>query len=156
MSFTDPAGTKRLGAVQALLLSIAGSAAFTAVSTVVIVIAGTGIADVVLSLLTLVVSFVTASIVIGVSAVVVGLPLTWVLSQSRLEQPWIYPLCGFVTGALLIGAYGLARESSVGLSSAALPFTLLGALPGSICGAIWWLAYRRHRQEPELDMAVFD
>jgi len=88
---------------------------------------------------------------IGVAAagIVIGLPLTWVLSSNRLEGPWTYPPVGFLVGAtLVLIVYNLVfawapRE----VIPMFVPLVLVGGLPGGIYGALWWYFHRRHRQD---------
>ena len=83
--------------------------------------------------------------IIAAAGLVVGLPVTWILSRNGLEQSWTYPLLGFLSGAMivlvLIRLLG-AQEQREFIE--ALPITLLGAVPGAIYGALWWFLHRRH------------
>ena len=79
-------------------------------------------------------AFICATIVMALAAGMIGVPLTLLLARYGLEQPWSYPLAGLFAGAALV-------QLAVGT-----PFTPVGALPGALSGAIWWLAYRRHER----------
>jgi len=96
------------------------------------------------------VAFLVAAVIIAFAALLIGLPLTWLLEQWRMETPWSYPLAGFIAGAALIALvpamFGALRAEA---PFEFLPYIWIGALPGSICGAIWWWAYRRHVQDRE-------
>lgn len=96
------------------------------------------------------VAFFFAAVIIALAASLIGLPLTWLFEQWRLETPWIYPLAGFVAGAaLIVLTPALVGELRGDAPFEFLPYAWIGALPGALSGAIWWWAYRRHVQDPQ-------
>jgi len=87
---------------------------------------------------TLILVFAASAAVIGAAAIVVGLPLTWILAANRMENDWVYPLSGLVAGAavpiILSGWLGVA-----GRDLETLPYLILAcAAPGALCGWLWW------------------
>lgn len=90
-------------------------------------------------------AFVIAAIVIGVAAAIIGLPLTWLAARTGLEGLWTYVVAGFVSGGamvtLVLALTGDLRGDSV---FEFFPYSGIGALPGGVCGALWWLLCRRH------------
>jgi hypothetical protein len=90
-------------------------------------------------------AFFVAAMIIALAALLIGLPLTWLLEQWRIETPWSYPLAGFIAGAaVIVVAPALFGEAPFEF----LPYAWIGALPGAVSGAIWWRAYRRHARDP--------
>ena len=142
MSFSDRSWTPTEDGSLAFLYAVLGSAAFATIATAAIVLLEPAPflpADFLLFV------FLIALVVIGVAAVGIGLPLTVLLAQRDWERAWTYPLAGFATGALLVLLAPLLLDiPRAGGLLAWLPFTPVGALSGLVCGAIWWLAFRRH------------
>ena len=91
--------------------------------------------------------FAKAAVVIAAVAAIVGLPLTRFLARSRRERPSSYPLAGLAAGAALALAFAVATAEPHHPLYRFLAFAATGALPGCVCGTIWWLAYRRHERE---------
>ena len=126
--------------------AVAGTAILIAVASVVIMsITSSGEG------LTFIFFFALIGSMFGVAAagLIIGLPLTWVLANNRLESPWTYPPVGFSVGAtIVLLLYGLvfASEPEAILASFG-PLTLVGGLPGGIYGALWWYFHRRHVQD---------
>ena len=93
-------------------------------------------------------AFIGAVPVIALAAALIGLPLTWLLARHKLEGPLVYPLAGFVAGALIVTFASILPGFGRGGPplDVLLFFGWVGAVPGFISGAIWWRAYRRHAQ----------
>jgi hypothetical protein len=92
-------------------------------------------------------ALIVSALVIALVAALVGLPLTWLLAGRRWEAPWTYPAVGSIVGAAV--TVGFFRIGSTGASRPAeewLQIAAFGAVPGLVCGASWWLLYRRHFQ----------
>jgi hypothetical protein len=92
-----------------------------------------------------VVALIAAAVVIAFAALLVGLPLTFLLEETRSEEAWIYPAAGLFVG----GAITIAFDRFVIGDRLAVPDLLgkmapFGAVPGGVCGALWWFLYRRH------------
>ena len=127
-------------------MSVLGSALATAI-VVGVLAAG---ADVDAAVIAFIIAFIIALPVIGLSAIVIGLPLTRVLESNGWERPWSYPLAGFVFGAIVY--FLLLQAVGLPLTSRSDPIALLvGALPGALCGALWWWFERRHAQRRDND-----
>ena len=86
--------------------------------------------------------------VVGVA--ILALPLTFLLKKFRLEQIWSYAALGFATGY----AFGFLALPGVAAWSGPYGRVLLGlwllsnssfGFAGAAGGAVWWLAYRKHR-----------
>jgi hypothetical protein len=92
------------------------------------------------------VSFFAGLVVIALAGAAFGLPLTAILKSSRLERPWTYPLAGLILGAALMLLIAIIADGGPHNVKELLPFVPMGALPGAISGAIWWIFHRRHRQ----------
>ena len=95
------------------------------------------------------VAFLVSLVVIGLSALVIGLPLTRLFESNGWERPWSYPLAGFVFGGIIMFLVAEASGSPNLWSEQYALFLLTGALPGLLCGALWWWFERRHRQDDE-------
>ena len=92
-------------------------------------------------------TLIVATVVIGAAAVLIGLPLTWLCARLRIERAWTYPLAGFAAGAALVVLTpvltgGEGSDSMLEFT----PYAWVGALPGALCGAIWWWVHRRYEQ----------
>ena len=98
-------------------------------------------------------AFFVSVLVVAVGGITVGLPIIGILARNRTEQFWHYPVTGFLAGMLITGLmFGLPLASITGTLApgfylALLPFTLIGALPGSVFGILWWYFHRRHVQK---------
>ena len=144
MSFADERGVEpglRVGLAAAVL----GGALSVALGVMLVLLGGDAASfDLLLNLQIALIAFLSAVIVIGLAAIAIGLPVTWMLAHYRLESPWAYPIAGFLAGAALVAfvpvLIGDTRGGSV-FEFVALAW--IGGLPGGICGAIWWLSYRR-------------
>jgi hypothetical protein len=135
---------------NAYLLAVAGAAAFTALAVVLVAIGSEGLsADFVALPMIFLLAFLVAVVIIGLSALLIGLPLTWLLARHGLERPWTYPFAGLAAGAGLVTFLPvLSGDLRGGSLLEFLPYAPVGALPGCLCGAIWWRVYRRHMQDP--------
>ena len=87
-----------------------------------------------------------AILIIGLAAAAIGLPLTHILESNRWERPWSYPLAGFVFGGAIAYIFAEAIGEPVTLAPNELVVLLIGALPGALCGGLWWWFERRHAQ----------
>ena len=96
--------------------------------------------------LVFIVAFIGAILIIGLAAAVIGLPLTQVLESNGWERPWSYPLAGFVLGSAIAYIIAEAIHEPVTMSPNELVVLLIGALPGALCGSLWWWFERRHAQ----------
>lgn len=135
---------------NAFLLAVAGSALLPALAIFVLSAFDTGPMrfDIGAVLAITLIAFVIAFAVIGLAALIIGLPLTWFLARNRLEQPWTYPLAGLIAGASLVIYFPVLSGDLRGESILEfLPWAPIGALPGCLCGTIWWWTYRRHMQD---------
>jgi hypothetical protein len=92
------------------------------------------------------VALIGALLVIGLSAVLLGLPLTQLLESNGWERPWSYPLAGFVLGGAIAYIVAVAIDAPQNVSPEEVFVLLIGALPGALCGGLWWLLERRHAQ----------
>jgi hypothetical protein len=92
------------------------------------------------------VALLVGTAVIAFAAVAFGLPMTAILRSSRLEQPWTYPLAGLIVGGALLLLIAIVADGGPHNVEELLPFVPIGALPGALSGAIWWIFHRRHRQ----------
>ncbi|HEU0098949.1 MAG TPA: hypothetical protein VFQ67_09265 [Allosphingosinicella sp.] len=89
---------------------------------------------------------IAAALVVALAAALIGLPLTWLLQRSRSEAPWTYPAAGLVAGAaVMTGFFGIGADGGRPAGEWLL-IASVGAVPGLVCGAAWWLRYRRHLQ----------
>lgn len=139
MSFSE---TRAFGDGGGCGLSVLGSAIVTAIVTAVFLTTeGIGIAAIGFA-----VAFVVSLTVIGLAAAVIGLPLTQILLSNGWERPWSYPLAGFIFGGAIVLIF-LEMAEPPTWSVEVLAFLLIGALPGALCGALWWWFERRHRQD---------
>ena len=143
MSFSDTP-TQENGCGCALSVII--SAAFTAVGFAILFYAS-GDGD--FAAAAFGIAFVGATLVIGLAAVVLGLPLTQLLESSGWERPWSYPFAGFVFGGAIAYIVSVAINEPPGQASDELFVLLIGALPGALCGGLWWWFERRHVQGSE-------
>ena len=126
-------------------MSVLWSAIATAVVTAVFLTTeGIGIAAIGFA-----VAFVVSLTVIGLSALVIGLPLTRLFESNGWERPWSYPLAGFVFGGVIMFIGAEAFAAPMRWSEQTTPILLIGALPGCLCGALWWWLERRHRQDDD-------
>jgi hypothetical protein len=137
-SDTDTFGGGAGGCLKSVLLSALGTATGTA-----ILFADSQFGY---AMIAFVVSFLVAMPVIGLSALALGLPLTRLLESSGWERPWSYPLAGFILGGVIIFIGAEAVGMPIRWSEQSTPALLTGALPGLLCGALWWWFERRHRQ----------
>ena len=89
-----------------------------------------------------------ALVVNALTALLVGLPLTWLLARTGRESFWAYPLAGLLAGgAVALAASAILTPYDVRPILDKLAGTAtLGALPGALSGALWWRLYRRHLQ----------
>jgi hypothetical protein len=135
---------------NAYLLAVAGAAAFTALGVVLVAIGSEGLSTDLAALpMIFLFAFLVAVVIIGLSALLIGLPLTWLLARHRLERPWTYPFAGLAAGAGLVTLAPslLSGDLRIKAFLEFLPYAPVGALPGCLCGAIWWRIYRRHMQD---------
>jgi hypothetical protein len=139
MSFSD-SGT--FGRGQGCSYSVLISALFTAAAFAIFFFS---MSEAEYAALAFIVAFIGAILIIGPAAVLIGLPLTQVLESNGWERPWSYPLAGLVFGGAIAYILAEAIHEPVTLSSD-LFVLLVGALPGALCGALWWWFERRHRQ----------
>jgi len=149
MSFVDKRGFEGVGCAP-FALAVFGAASFTALAAVVLALLDDGaVVDLPMAAMIGGFTFAITAVVIALAAALIGLPLTWFLARNRLEAPWIYPLAGFSAGGLIIVfAPALAGELRGGAPLEFLRLGWIGAVPGCVCGTIWWLAYRRDEQGP--------
>lgn len=92
-------------------------------------------------------AMIAAAVVIGAAALLIGLPLTWLCARLRIERDWTYPLAGLVAGGAIVLLLPVLTGGPGGDATLAfLPYIWVGALPGALCGAIWWHVHRRHEQ----------
>jgi hypothetical protein len=139
LSFSE---THTFGDQGGCAVSVLGSAIATAVVTAVFLTTeGIGVAAIGFA-----VAFLVSFTVIGLAVLVIGLPLTRLLENSGWERPWSYPLAGFVFGGAIIFIGAEAIEAPMRWSEQSAPFLLVGALPGLVCGSLWWWFGRRHGQ----------
>ena len=145
MSFSDLERSPREDAGLGFLYSVLGSAGFATIGTVaVFLLPESDLASMANYLL---LGFLLATVVIGVAAAAMGLPLTWLLARLGWERAWTYPLAGLVAGSVLVLLFPLLPNASrTGHPLEYALFLPVGALPGFVCGALWWLTYRRHQQ----------
>ncbi|HEY5722715.1 MAG TPA: hypothetical protein VIT45_10370 [Allosphingosinicella sp.] len=142
MSFSE---THTFGDRGGCAVSVVGSAIATAVVTAVFLATeGIGIAA-----MGFVVALLVSMTVIGLAVLVIGLPLARLLESSGWERPWSYPLAGFVLGGAIIFIGAEAIEAPMRWSEQCTPFLLVGALPGLVCGSLWWWFERRHAEHRE-------
>jgi hypothetical protein len=141
LSFVDARGPARPFA-----LAVGGAALTTASLLCVILFVEEGILSAGTTPLIFSVALIVASLVIALAGALIGLPLTWLLARTRSEAPWAYPAAGLAAG----GGIAMAFERLVmGDVPRPVPDLLwqtapLGAVPGLVCGALWWWLYRRH------------
>ena len=149
MGFVDKRGFEGVGCAP-FALAVFGTALFTALAALILTLLDDGAAvDLPMAVMIAGFTFAAAAVVIAFAAALIGLPLTWFLARNRLEAPWIYPLAGLSAGGLIIVFLPvLAGELRGGAAFEFLRLAWIGALPGGVCGTIWWLAYRRHEQGP--------
>ena len=137
-----------VGDAGAFALAVGGSALATALAVLLLSAIDDGTnSDPALLAGFFLLSLIIATAVIGLAALLIGLPLTWLCARRRIEHAWTYPLAGFVAGGAIIVLTpvltgGLDGDSLLEF----LPFAWIGALPGALCGAIWWHVHRRHEQ----------
>lgn len=130
----------------AFVLAVGGAAATaTAMIGVAALSGGMSAIDVPAALLVVGLALIGATLVIAPAAALVGLPLTWLLARTGRESGWAYPVVGLISGgAIAVGFFHLVELGASpeplrpGLDAA--PF---GALPGLVCGLLWWSLYRR-------------
>ncbi len=150
MSFAGAWDRVEGGHGGALALAIAGPALLTALGIVLLIYheEPSGF-DFAAQATVFLVALLAALPVIATAVFLIGLPLTWLLARWRLERMWVYPAAGFVAGAALVIIVPYLIEGNRGagtLDLVSLENALVGALPGALCGAIWWWAHRRHVQ----------
>lgn len=130
----------------AFFLAVAGAATTAAAMMTVLIFTGDmpG-AGALLAVLVFGLALLGATIVIAPAALLIGLPLTWLLARTGREGAWAYPAAGLISGGVI--AVGFFRIVELGASPEpmrpvleAAPF---GALPGLVCGLLWWRLYRR-------------
>lgn len=140
LSFSD---SSTFGNGRGCILSVLLSALFTASALAILFFASDygGFAFGVF-----LIAFFGALVVIGVSAVLLGLPLTQLLESNGWERPWSYPLAGFVLGGAIAYIVAVAVDAPQNLSPDEIFVLLTGALPGALCGGLWWWFERRHAQ----------
>ena len=145
MSFVDTSWWE--GSGRAFLLAVLGAALFTAFVIFVLILYESPRFIGAAALIGLY-AFVIAAIVIGIAAAIIGLPLTWLAARAGLEGVWTYVLAGFASGGAVVtlvpSLTGDLRGDSV---FEFLPYSGIGALPGAVCGALWWLLCRRHLKQ---------
>ena len=138
------------GPAGPFVLAVAGATLAAAVLLIAVSLAEQGMGGLTRESPILLLLLVPAAIlVIAAAALLIGLPLTVLLDRSRAERAWIYPAAGLVAGGAIPVALHRALLPMAGYSIPELlvdvaPF---GALPGGVCGALWWWLYRRHVQE---------
>jgi hypothetical protein len=88
------------------------------------------------------ISFVTALIICLAAGVFIGLPITWVLMRSQCESAGLYGLVGFIAGALVSASMFGGAVFPLTMDSVVIGL-LLGGIPGTIAGSIWWRLVRR-------------
>lgn len=137
MSFSE---TRTFGDRGGCGLSVLGSALATASVSALFMASG----DLGFAAIAFAVAFLVSLLVIGLSALVIGLPLTRLLESNGWEHPWSYPLAGFTFGGIIMFLAGEAFGSPPDWSEQYALFLLMGALPGLLCGSLWWLLERRH------------
>ncbi|HMJ93003.1 MAG TPA: hypothetical protein VK472_02755 [Allosphingosinicella sp.] len=140
MSFSD---TPTFGNGQGCILSVFISALCTAVGFAILFYAS---GDGGIAAAAFTVALIGAMMIIGVSAVLLGLPLTQLLESNGWERPWSYPLAGFVLGGVIAYIAAGALNEAANLWPDRLFLLLIGALPGALCGGLWWWLERRHRR----------
>jgi hypothetical protein len=90
---------------------------------------------------------IVSALVIALVAALIGLPLTWLLARRRWEAPWTYPTAGLIVGAAVtVGYFSIGSTGQSRPAEEWLQIVSFGAGPGLVCGALWWLLYRRHFQ----------
>lgn len=88
---------------------------------------------------------IVAALVTAMAAALIGLPLTWLLARGGRETAWAYPAAGLVAGAAVtIAFFGMGVGGAGRPAAEWLLIASFGAAPGFVCGALWWLRYRRH------------
>jgi glycerol uptake facilitator-like aquaporin len=95
-----------------------------------------------------VIAFVIASLIITVAGILIGLPVTHLLSSKGAESSASYLLAGMVSGGAVMLAALLVDHI---LGRALEPAELIdafaaGAIPGAVCAGMWWFLYRKHAQ----------
>ena len=135
-----------IGGPAAPFIEAVGGAALTATAMAVVGIRLDGTAGPVPPLPFLVIAALIVSVlVISMAAAFIGLPLTGLLARRGWESPWAYPASGLVLGgALTVGFFGSGWAGEPRRADEWLQIASLGAVPGLVCGASWWLLYRRH------------
>ena len=141
MSFADARGPARPFALAV------GGAALTAAVVLSLGVAAEG-AQGNRAPLVFAATLIVASLVIALAGALIGLPLTWLLARTRSEEPWAYPAAGLIAGGGISMTFerlvlGEVPRTVLDLLVQTAP---LGAVPGLVCGALWWWLYRRHMQ----------
>ena len=77
-------------------------------------------------------------------AIIIGLPLTLLLTRNRLESGYTHTLTGAALGAG--GAWLFLGSAAKNDPSGELIVGMLGSIPGGLTGLFWWLLQRRHHQ----------
>lgn len=136
------------GAARGFVLAVLGSALAVALAATVLAILPVSggeddAADLTFAPLVFLFTLVTATVIIAAAAIILGLPLTWVLASNGIEEPWSYPLAGFLAGGGPIWLLPLLTDPDSGYLMT-YPAALTGGGAGALCGGIWWLTYRRH------------
>lgn len=81
--------------------------------------------------------FAAASVATAVAMLTIGLPLTVLFARAGIESLPVYPLSGFFAGAGLMLLLQLwLMGDLIHMGNAA--FCLVGAVPGALCGWLWW------------------
>ena len=95
-----------------------------------------------------IVAFVIAALIITAAGILIGLPVTYLLSSREAESAGSYLLAGMGSGgAIMLAALLVDHFLGRGLEPAELIEAFVaGAIPGAVCAETWWFLYRRHAQ----------
>ena len=131
----------------ALLASVLGSSLATALAVMLLLARDMTLPPDAYPLI-FILALLVALLVLGLAAIFIGLPVMYILNSNRVESAWSYALAGFTCGAALILLLPiLSGDRDLTSNPEFLPVTLTGALPGALCGALWWFLHRRHVQD---------